>query len=245
MYHFFVTNDQVSEEQIVIQGSDVNHICNVLRMQIGEEVEISDGTGREYVCSIREMSDDNICLDILQKRNSVSELPSKITLIQGLPKGDKMELIVQKAVELGVYEIVPAEMKRCVVKLDAKKAKKKQERWNGIAESAAKQSKRGIIPQVTEVMSFQEAVAYAAQSDVLLVPYECADNMQQTRDLIAGIEPGQSVAIWIGPEGGFEEAEVERIVEKGGKSITLGHRILRTETAGLTALSILMYHLER
>ncbi len=245
MYHFFVTNEQVSEEQIAINGSDVNHISNVLRMQIGEEVEISDGTGREYVCSIREMDSENIFLDILQKRNSVSELPSKITLIQGLPKGDKMELIVQKAVELGVYEIVPAEMKRCVVKLDPKKAKKKQERWNGIAESAAKQSKRGIIPQVTEVMSFQQAVAYASQCDVLLVPYECAENMQQTRQLIESIEPGQSVGIWIGPEGGFEEAEVEKIVEQGGKSITLGHRILRTETAGMTALSILMYHLEK
>ena len=245
MYHFFVTNEQVGEEQILIEGSDVNHIRNVLRMQNGEEVEISDGTGREYVCRIREMNERQITLDIEQKRISVAELPSRITLLQGLPKGDKMELIVQKAVELGVSEIVPVEMKRTVVRLDAKKAQKKKERWNSIAESAAKQSKRGIIPQVTNVMSFQEAVSYAAQSDVLLIPYECAENMEQTRQIISEIQPGDSVAVWIGPEGGFEEQEVERIVLQGGKPITLGHRILRTETAGLAIVSILMYHLER
>lgn len=245
MYHFFVTNEQVGEEQILIEGSDVNHIRNVLRMQNGEEVEISDGTGREYVCRIREMNERQITLDIEQKRISVAELPSRITLLQGIPKGDKMELIVQKAVELGVSEIVPVEMKRTVVRLDAKKAQKKKERWNSIAESAAKQSKRGIIPQVTNVMSFQEAVSYAAQSDVLLIPYECAENMEQTRQIISGIQPGDSVAVWIGPEGGFEEQEVERIVLQGGKPITLGHRILRTETAGLAIVSILMYHLER
>ena len=245
MYHFFVTNEQVGEEQILIEGSDVNHIRNVLRMQNGEEVEISDGTGREYVCRIREMNERQITLDIEQKRISVAELPSRITLLQGLPKGDKMELIVQKAVELGVSEIVPVEMKRTVVRLDAKKAQKKKERWNSIAESAAKQSKRGIIPQVTNVMSFQEAVSYAAQSDVLLIPYECAENMEQTRQIISEIQPGDSVAVWIGPEGGFEEQEVERIVLRGGKPITLGHRILRTETAGLAIVSILMYHLER
>ena len=137
------------------------------------------------------------------------------------------------------------DMKRSVAKVDAKKAGKKQERWNGIAQSAAKQSKRGVIPQVTKPMSFREALVYARQADVLLVPYEGAENMEETRKIISEIKPGQSVAVWIGPEGGFDREEVEALKEQNGKIVTLGRRILRTETAGLAVLSILMYHLER
>jgi len=155
-----------------------------------------------------------------------------------------MELIVQKAVELGAYEIVPVVTKRAVVKLDDKKASKKVERWNSIAESGAKQSGRNVIPEVKTVMSFKEAVAYAKQLDVVLIPYELAEGMQETKQIISAIHPGESVGIFIGPEGGFEETEVEYAMENGIKPITLGKRILRTETAGLTTLSILMYHLE-
>ena len=155
-----------------------------------------------------------------------------------------MELVVQKAVELGACEIIPMATGRAVVKLDEKKAKAKTARWQGIAEAAAKQSKRSIIPKVTEVMSMKEAVAYAGKADIRLIPYELAEDMAKTKEIINGIRPGESVAVFIGPEGGFEEKEVAAAMEGGCIPITLGKRILRTETAGFTVLSWLMYHLE-
>ena len=244
MHHFFVTPEQVREENIIIEGSDVNHIKNVLRMKVGEELEISDGNNKKYLCEIESMSSDEVCAIIKEELNVDTELPSKIYLFQGLPKSDKMELIVQKAVELGVFEIIPVATKRAVVKLDDKKASKKIERWQAIAESGAKQSGRNVIPEVKKVMAFKEAVQYAKSLDVLLVPYELAEGMAETKTLISNIKPGQSVGFFIGPEGGFETSEVEYAIENGAKAITLGKRILRTETAGLTTLSILMYHLE-
>lgn len=244
MHHFFVTPEQVKENSIYIEGSDVNHIKNVLRMKIGEELQISDGNNKKYLCKIESMSSEEVCAMILEEQNADTELPSKIYLFQGLPKGDKMELIVQKAVELGVFEIIPVASKRAVVKLDDKKAVKKVERWNSIAESGAKQSGRNVIPEVTHVMAYKEAIAYASQLDVILIPYELAEGMEETRQIISGIKPGQSVGVFIGPEGGFETSEIEYAMQNGVKSVTLGKRILRTETAGLTTLSILMYHLE-
>ena len=244
MHHFFVTPEQVKENMIFIEGSDVNHIKNVLRMKAGEELEVSDGEKRKYLCEIDNMSSEEVCLLIKEELKVETELPSKLYLFQGLPKSDKMELIVQKAVELGVYEIVPVATKRAVVKLDDKKAAKKVERWQAIAEGGAKQSGRNVIPEVKNVMSFKEAVAYAKELDVVLVPYELAEGMNETKEIISNIKPGQSVGIFIGPEGGFETSEVEHAMENGAKAITLGRRILRTETAGLTTLSILMYHLE-
>lgn len=244
MYHFFVTPDQVRENEILIEGMDVNHIKNVLRMKIGEELQISDGNNKKYLCEITSMTSDEVCVKIKENLVSDTELPSKIYLFQGLPKGDKMELIIQKAVELGVYEIIPVATKRAVVKLDDKKAAKKVERWNAISEGGAKQSGRNVIPQVKKVMSYKEAMQYASNLDVVLVPYELAEGMDETRRIVESIEPGQSIGIFIGPEGGFETEEVEFALDKGAKAITLGKRILRTETAGLTTLSILMYHLE-
>lgn len=244
MHHFFVTPQQVKEETIWIEGTDVNHIKNVLRMKIGEELQISDGNNKKYLCEIVSMTSDEVHVQIKEELQSDTELPSKIYLFQGLPKSDKMELIVQKAVELGAYEIIPVATKRAVVKLDDKKAAKKVERWNSIAEGGAKQSGRNVIPQVKRVMSYKEAIQYAKDLDVVLIPYELAEGMPETRQIISSIQPGQSVGIFIGPEGGFETAEVEYAIENGAKAITLGKRILRTETAGLTTLSILMYHLE-
>ena len=156
-----------------------------------------------------------------------------------------MELIVQKAVELGAAEIVPVSSGRCVVKLDAKKAAARVKRWNAIAEGAAKQSKRMTVPKVHEVMTFRQALEYAAAMDVRLMPYEKAEGMEATRKRLAAIAPGQSVAVLIGPEGGFEDGEAEAAARAGFAHISLGRRILRTETAGLTALSILMYLLEQ
>ena len=245
MYQFFVEPSQIMGKRIVIQGSDVNHIKNVLRMRVGEEIAVSNGVdGREYRCGIEEFTADEVICSLRFIKEDGVELPSKIYLFQGLPKADKMELIVQKAVELGAYEIIPVAAKRCVVKLDEKKAAGKRSRWQGIAEAAAKQSKRGIIPQIREVMNMKQAIALAQQMDVRLIPYELAEDMGHTRELIGAIRPGQSVAIFIGPEGGFEETEIQEALQAGIEPITLGRRILRTETAGMTVLAWLGYLLE-
>lgn len=246
MQRFFVEPHQIDEEahQIHITGSDVNHISNVLRMKTGEELWISDGSKYEYRCTIESFEPDEVLLHIVYSQEPEYELPCRIYLFQGLPKADKMELIIQKAVELGAYEIIPVETKRCVVKLDGRKSAKKTARWQQIAESAAKQSKRMLIPNVHEVLTFREALKYAESMDIRLVPYELARGMQETKEILAEIEPGQSVGIFIGPEGGFEEKEIEAAIEGGAKPITLGRRILRTETAGLAILSVLMFQLE-
>lgn len=246
MQRFFVEPHQIDEaaHQIHIVGTDVNHISNVLRMKQGEEVWISDGGKKEYRCAIEAFSTDEVLLHIIYAQEPDYELSSRIYLFQGLPKADKMELIIQKAVELGAYEIIPVETKRCVVKLDGKKAAKKVDRWQQIAESAAKQSKRMLIPNVHQVLSFKEALKYAESMDIRLIPYELAKGMQETKEILAAIEPGQSIGIFIGPEGGFEEKEVEAAISEGAKPITLGKRILRTETAGLAILSVLMFQLE-
>lgn len=245
MYQFFVTPEQINGKDIRITGSDVNHIKNVLRMKIGEEIAISNNTdGKEYRCEISSVSEEEIRCTLRFIKEEGLELPSKIYLFQGLPKADKMELIIQKAVELGAYEIIPVAMKRSVVKLDEKKAKSKLSRWQGISEAAAKQSKRKVIPVIREVMNFREAVVYAGQMEVKLLPYELAEGMQHTKELIGGLKPGQSVAVFIGPEGGFDEEEIELASEAGMQLITMGKRILRTETAGFTILAWIMYRLE-
>jgi len=244
MQHFFVSPEQVREEKIYVEGSDVNHMKNVLRMKTGEELTIGDGDGWLYVCVVESYEEDMAVLKILEKKKDESELPSKIYLFQGLPKSDKMEWIIQKAVELGVHQVIPVATKRAVVRLEGKKEVNKQRRWQAISESAAKQSKRMYVPEVSHVMSFKEALAYAKNLDVILLPYERAKGMQETKAIINSIKPGQSIGIFIGPEGGFDEKEVEQSMDEGAKAITLGKRILRTETAGLTVLSVLMFALE-
>ena len=251
MYHFFVEPCQISEKQIVIIGEDVNHIKNVLRLKAGEEISISNGVdGRDYRCGIASVSDTEVICELRFVKEDAVELPSKVYLFQGLPKGDKMELIIQKMVELGVYEIIPVAMKRCVVKLDDKKAKSKIARWQGISEAAAKQSKRGIVPQVHDVMSYKQALQYAADMDIQLVPYEMEESLEDatgmagTKQIIENLQPNQRIAIFIGPEGGFDEQEIQDAIDMGMKPITLGKRILRTETAGLTAMAWIMYQLE-
>ena len=200
--------------------------------------------GAEYRCKLTELSENEVRAQILWKLDGNAELASAITLFQGLPKSDKMDFIVQKCVELGVSRIVPVSTKRAVVKLDAKKEQTRLKRWNTISESAAKQSGRGVIPEVSGVMSFGKALEEAKKLDVLLIPYERAEHMAETRRVMGEIRPGQSVGIFIGPEGGFEESEVEEAVAAGAKAITLGKRILRTETAGLAVLAMLGYLLE-
>lgn len=245
MYQFFVEPSQIQGNRIIITGKDVNHIKNVLRMRIGEEISVSNGIdGKDYRCGIEELLEEEIICSLRFIREDGIELASKVYLFQGLPKADKMELIIQKAVELGVYAVIPVSCKRAVVKLDEKKAKSKIARWQQIAEAAAKQSKRSIIPEVKAVMSMKEAVAFAAKCQVKIIPYELAEGMEKTKEIIDSLKPGEDVAIFIGPEGGFEESEVQLATESGILPITLGKRILRTETAGMTVLSWIMYHLE-
>jgi 16S rRNA (uracil1498-N3)-methyltransferase len=244
MPRFFVDSEQIGENEIVITGSDVNHIKNVLRMSVGEELTISDGHGMDYFCKIGTLERDEVVAEIIDSWHSFVELPVKIYLFQGMPKSDKMELIIQKAVELGVYEIIPVITKRTVVRLDEKKEQKKQTRWQSIAESAAKQAGRALIPEVAASMSFEKALHMCNRLDAVLIPYEKAEGMRSARELVHAMHGRQSIGIFIGPEGGFEESEIEAAKAAGAVPMTLGRRILRTETAGLTMLSILMFELE-
>ena len=243
MYQFFVEEEQVHSDSISITGGDVNHIKNVLRMKNGEKIRVSSKSGQAYFCHISSILDDEVIAAIDSADETGTELDNHIVLYQGLPKGDKMELIIQKAVELGVSEIVPVAMKNCVVKLDDKKAKSKVTRWQAIAESAAKQSKRSLIPEVKMPMSYKEAVAYAKKLDVKLVPYENEHGMAGTKAAMEQIKKGESIAVFIGPEGGFAPEEIEMVRDEM-QLISLGRRILRTETAGIAALAILGYQLE-
>lgn len=244
MYHFYVEPEAVSENTVRITGSDVNHIKNVLRMHSGEEIMVLDGTGMEYHCEIETISDE-IVAKVLEAKKTEAELSVRLLLFQGLPKKDKMELIIQKAVELGVSEIIPVLTKRTVVKLeDKKKEQKKLERWQAIAEAAAKQSGRGIIPKVKEAVKFADAVRQAGELDEALIPYELAEGMDEARAYVKGLHGKKTIGIFIGPEGGFEPDEIAMAREAGIHPITLGKRILRTETAGLCILSVIMFELE-
>ncbi len=248
MYQFFVEESQVGPEEIQILGEDVNHIKNVLRMKAGEQIRISsrpggECPGRDYFCEVVSLEKDAVTARILYQDHESRELPVRIYLFQGLPKGDKMELIIQKAVELGVYEIIPVAMRNCVVKLDEKKAEAKRTRWQAIAESAAKQAKRSIIPKVERLMTFAEAFDYAKELDVRLLPYENERGMEHTRQVIGSLKREGSLGVFIGPEGGFDKKEIAA-AQQDVELLSLGNRILRTETAGMTMLSILLYHLE-
>lgn len=242
MYQFFVAPDQIQGSEVVITGSDVNHIRNVLRMKIGEKVRISDNEGEDFYCAIERIESEEVMLVVLERAED-TEPSLKITLFQGLPKGDKMEQVIQKSVELGVTEIIPVAMKNCVVKLDEKRAQAKQARWQAIAQSAAKQSKRSIIPIVGEVMRFADAVAYAGKLDVRILPYENQRGLAHTREVFGRIQKGASVGIFIGPEGGYDSSEIA-LAKDDMEMVSLGNRILRTETAGICALSMLLYEVE-
>ncbi len=241
MPKFFINKNDISRGQIQLFGEDEKHIKTVLRAREGEEVTLCDGEGMDYQCRIASL-ERGVLLDILSKEVCETEPKTKITLYQGLPKADKMELIIQKCVELGVDRIVAVSTERAIVKLD-KKEGKKLERWQKIAEAAAKQSGRGKIPEICQqVLKFKEAVAEAKTLDGAIIPYE---KEQETgiREFVRKFE-GTSVGVFIGPEGGFAEEEIALAKENGITSVTLGKRILRTETAGMTTVGILLYELD-
>jgi len=243
MYNFFANSGSREGDSYVITGSDFNHIKNVLRMKVGEKLLISD-CGTSHLCAIADYTEEAVYVSVLEEGYNDTELSTQIYLFQGLPKGDKLELIIQKAVELGVYEIIPVEMSRSVVKIEEKKRKSKQERWQAIAESAAKQSKRNIIPRVREVISYKQAMEIAKELEVFAVPYENKDGMRSTSECFSKIKMAKNVGILIGPEGGFDENEVELAMNANGHVISLGKRILRAETAAITAIGAVMLYLE-
>ncbi|MDD5939746.1 MAG: 16S rRNA (uracil(1498)-N(3))-methyltransferase [Lachnospiraceae bacterium] len=246
MMHIFADPDERQGDLLRITGSDYNHIRNVCRMKTGDELSVSFGTdGREYRYGIESFVDGAVICRLRFVKEASVELPVKVILFQGLPKADKMDFVVQKSVELGASEIIPVAMKRSVVRLDGAKAEKKTQRWQGIAQSAAEQSRRGIVPKVHVPMTVEEAVQYAQQNTgVRLLPYELQPQDPGTKKILEGLKAGESVAVFIGPEGGFEPSEVAYAREHGFVPISLGRRILRTETAALTFLSWLIYLFE-
>ncbi len=241
MPKFFVSKENINDHIITLEGDNAKHIGNVLRAKIGDKITVCDGEGRDYECEIEEITKGSVAAKITDIFSNNNEPSIKITLYQGLPKADKMELVIQKCIEIGIDRIVPVKTEHTVVKLEGKEEKKLQ-RWNKIAEAAAKQCGRGKIPRVCGIMSFKDAVIEAAGLDSAIIPYEKErDNSLKS---FAKEFRGESIGIFIGPEGGFSEEEISFAKERGISSVTLGRRILRTETAGLVASVILLYELE-
>ena len=243
MYNFFTDKVLSDGEIFEITGKDYNHIKNVLRLNPSERVLVSNN-GVSNLCEIFSFAENSVLLKVIEKNYQDTALPIELYLFQGLPKSDKMELIIQKAVELGVVGIIPVNMERCIAKIEPKKVKSKVERWQAISESAGKQSKRTIIPKVYEPLSLTDAVKMASTMDLFILPYEAKDGMSSTIDAIKKMKAGMKVAVMIGPEGGFSEQEVLVATNSGANVISLGKRILRTETASITALSMFMLYAE-
>ncbi|MBE5753929.1 MAG: 16S rRNA (uracil(1498)-N(3))-methyltransferase [Clostridiales bacterium] len=243
MYNFFITKEQITGDTAIISGNDFNHIVNVLRFKVGDEFLVS-ADGVSHLCRLEQIDSDKVIAKITKENFNYTSLPISITLFQGLPKSDKMELIIQKAVELGAEKVIPVETERSIVKIEKKKQGAKVERWQAIAESAAKQCKRSIIPKIELPLSFTQAVNEINNYDLFLVPYENALGMQATKEILSQIKPNMKIGVLIGAEGGFSQKEIDSVIDAGAKTISLGKRILRTETAAITSLSMLMLHAE-
>ena len=224
MYNFFIDEANINNDIAVISGSDYNHIKNVLRMKIGSQILVSV-QGYSHLSAIKSFEDNSVICEIIERDYKDANLPISVQLFQGLPKSDKMELIIQKAVELGADKIIPVAMKRCIVKLDDKKQDGKISRWQAISESASKQSKRNAIPEVTNVISFKNAVETLKTLDLIIVPYENKEGMQPTLSALTEIKSGYKVGVVIGPEGGFAQKEIDLLDCINAKTVSLGKRI--------------------
>lgn len=244
MPKFFVKNNQINENVVSIIGTDVNHIANVLRLKIDDEIQVcNEDKGLNYNTKIAEINKEFVKCNIVETIESNSEANIYINILQGLPKAEKMELIIQKCTELGVKEITPVEMERCIVKLDGKSESKKAERWQKIAEVAAKQSGRDKIPHINSVINIKNVCNILENYDIVLVPYENEKNVTLKEVLEKLPKKDLKIAIIIGPEGGFEEKEIKMLEEKNCKIVTLGNRILRTETVAIAMTSVILYKL--
>ena len=252
MSKFFVKNEQIKDNEITILGEDVKHIANVLRLKKEDEIQICNlDTKMNYIANINEIDKKYVKCKIKKIENTDSETQVNITLYQGLPKADKMEYIIQKNVELGVKKIIPVEMERSIVKFDQKTVEKKIERWQKISEVASKQSGRDIIPKIEIPTNIKKICENINEYDIVLVAYENEENnslkneLSQIKITIINNQSQEfKIGIVIGPEGGLEKQDVENLERSGAKIITLGKRILRTETVALNVLSIIMYELE-
>ncbi len=246
MATFYIKNDQKKESLIFIMGNDVNHIKNVLRFNIGDKFDVCDENGVKYGVVIQQFTNnDEIICKIEQIIDKNSETRYEITLYQGVPKSDKMDLIVQKGTELGVNEFVPVQMARSIVKITEENERKKVERWNKIAVEASKQCGRQKLPIVTSTINFENIIENISKYDIVLVPYESEQNIT-IKEFLRDLKSNNiaSIAIIIGPEGGFEEEEIDSLKQNGASICTLGPRILRTETAGIATISMVNYELE-
>lgn len=249
MPKFFVAENQINNNKITIIGDDVNHIKNVLRQKSGDKITICDTSKeQDYLCEIDKIEEKSIGCNIIEKLENNTESNVKVTIFQGLPKADKMELVIQKSVELGVYDITPLQMKRCVVKLNEKDKAKKIQRWQKISEVAAKQCGRNIIPKINNIVNVKEVCNLCNEYDIVLIAYENEKENTLKKELknLKKLDKEEiKVAVIIGPEGGIAPEEIKMFEENGAKIITLGNRILRTETVALSVLSIIMYELEK
>lgn len=242
MHKFFVDAGSINDQTICITGVDVKHLSGVLRLRKGELIQVCDGNGNEYICSINEIEKKQVICHIEESFKSNTEPPLTITLYQGLPKAQKMDLIVQKCTEIGVCRIVPVITSRVVVKSEEKDIGNKLERWRRIAEEAAKQSNRGRIPEIGSLIDFKTALQQAEELDMAIIPYE-QEKAVGLRKALAPRNRVMTAGIFIGPEGGFEEEEVKEAASKGITPITLGPRILRTETAGFISAACILYEI--
>ena len=239
MSRFFIPKENVSENSITVTGDDVVHISKVLRLGIGDDFTCCDGKGNDYLVKIEKISKSEIVCDIIEKKKSDTEPAIKVSLIQGLPKAAKMDYIIQKNTELGISEIYPCNLNRCISKNEKDK---KTERWQKIAKEASQQSGRGIVPEIHNTIDIKSAKDVLKSADISFVAYECEDKNNLKSVLLAKTNP-KSVAFLIGPEGGFDKSEIEFLQNEGIAVISLGKRILRTETAGEAVLSMIMYEI--
>lgn len=244
MHRFFVKNGNIEKDSITVYGEDVQHISKVLRLQVGDKIVLCDGEGSDYLATIESMDKTSVRTVILDKEASKGEPDVEVVLYQGIPKSTKMDLIIQKCTEMGILRVVPVSTVRTIVKLESEKdEKKKVERWSKIAEEAAKQSGRGIIPTIEMPMTFPEALKDAARLDAVIVPYELEGSLSIKEALRK--DKGSSIGFFIGPEGGFDSSEIEKAKAAGAVPVTLGSRILRTETAGVAVLTSIMYEYDQ
>lgn len=248
MYRFFVKKDQIKDNTITITGQDVNHIKNVLRIQLKDTIEIGNlNTKQVYVCEIEKLKEDYIQCSIKEEKNDSNESNIYLHVFQGIPKFEKMEWIIEKCTELGASEFTPIMMKRCVVKLDKKTEEKKILRWKKIAEVAAKQSKRDIIPNINFCINIKKLYEILQDYDIVFVAYEKEEKFtlkQAIKQLKEKEQATYRIAIIIGPEGGIEPEEIKQLASNGYKIVSLGKRILRTETAPISMVANIMYELE-
>ena len=239
MHKFFIKKENLFDDKLHITGDDVTHIYKVLRLNKGDIIIVSNGEGREYTSRIIEISKQAVVCEIIEEFENLSEPPVKITLFQGLPKAQKMEFIIQKGVEIGVCRIQPVITQRVVVKTEGKDISNKLERWRRISEEASKQSNRGVIPEILEPIYFDRAIEEIKNFDLAIVPYE-KENGNGLKRLLMENSNAKSIGVIIGPEGGFDESEIDICMEKGVIPVTLGPRILRTETAGIAVSSLIL-----